>query len=182
MRVTMSLIGLGLVLAGCSPAANEGGQVRSPVAGAAGVALTPDGPLFRTAGLWETTTSASGGEAPPVTSRACLDPEIQKAWNPVAMPAGAASCAAPVTRTIPGGFAYDVVCKSEGAESSVAAEVTGDARQVAIKMTSRFAVEGGAPMTPGVILMKSRHIGPCPADMKPGDTLEADGTRGRVGE
>ena len=182
MRAIATLLGLVLMTGACSPGAEEAG---GPAAGGGGgptAGLSPDGPLFGTPGLWETTTSVSGGEAEAVTSRACLDAELQSRWSPIPEPNDAVECAAPRKRGIPGGYAYDIVCKGEGMETAMSAEITGDARNVQVKMTNRFQVDGGAPMNPGTITMKSRHLGPCPADMKPGDTVESDGQRGRVDE
>ncbi|WP_156389245.1 DUF3617 family protein [Brevundimonas sp. Root1423] len=182
MRMIATLLGVALVVGACSQGADEDGGPAASGAASSSAGLSPDGPLFKTSGLWETTTSVSGGEAEPVTSRACLNAELQNRWSPIPEPSEAVECSAPQKRNIPGGYAYEIACKAEGMETGVSAEITGDARNVEIKMTNRFTVDGGPPMTPGTITMKSRHLGPCPADMKPGDTVESDGQRGRVDE
>lgn len=182
MRVFVTLLGVALMAGACSPGANETGASPTAAGGASGAGLSPDRPLFGTPGLWETTTSVSGGEAEAVTSKACLDAALQDRWSPMPEPNEIVECAAPQNREIPGGYAYDVACKGEGMETAMSAEITGDARNVQIKMTNRFQVDGAPAMNPGVITMKSRHLGPCPADMKPGDTVESDGQRGRVDE
>ena len=128
MRKLGVIICLSLVVAPCLTA-----EARD-VVGASSLAGPPDATrqIFTTPGLWEITATVDG-EAVPGTSRACIDLELQKKHDIFAQVAPAnAGCDKPRRTPVAGGFNYQAVCKMEGATSTVAGELRGDARHVVI--------------------------------------------------
>lgn len=139
-------------------------------------ALNADGPIFAMPGLWET-TAVMDGQPVPGTSRACVDLELQKAHDLFAQiaPAASAGCEKPRRTSVAGGFDYQAVCKMEGATSTVAGELRGDARHVVIRAKVDAVVEGASIPSVSYVL-ESRWVGECPSGMMPGD-IDEDGQR-----
>lgn len=171
MRKLGVIICLSLVVAPCLTAQAQN------VVGASSLAGPPDATrqIFTTPGLWEITATLDG-QAVPGTSRACIDLELQKKHDIFAQVAPAnAGCDKPRRTPVAGGFNYQAVCKMEGATSTVAGELRGDARHVVIRAKVNVAI-AGASTPPVSYVLESRWVGQCPSGMKPGD-VDEDGQR-----
>lgn len=144
---------------GTATSAPSGGQPASP-------ASTP----LRRAGLWEQTVASAGATQ---SSRICLDASLSKqlaAWGQAQTDAKCQE--GPMTPRPGGGWAFSSTCDM-GAQGKTTTEgvLSGDP-------ASRYAIDAQttttgakAQMMNGVhkFSMKAEWIGPCPADMKPGD-------------
>jgi hypothetical protein len=157
-----------LTLAACSGSndADAPGDKAAPVVGGP----TLDGPMLVTPGLWRTTTSVNGKQAFGA-NRMCIDVDSQKASDLLSQ-AVETGCGQPVRRAIPGGFAYDLVCEQEGMKTTVSGQVTGDAKRVVMRSTTRMAGPDGDVAPPATVVVENLHVGACPAGMKPGDSVQ----------
>lgn len=159
-----------LILTACSkPETGKGGDASGPIKGAAtGPSL--NGPLLATPGLWRTTTTV-GGRQVLGANLACVDLTSQKAGHDLGQ-TEETGCRAPVRRSIAGGFAYEVACEKDGLKTMVAGEVTGDARRVVMRSTTRLVGPDGDAAPPTEVVVENVHVGPCPAGMTPGQSTQ----------
>ncbi len=176
-RTTVALLA-GLTLAACSkPSGDQASEAPEGAAAAAVAAPDATGPMFLTAGLWETTASINGAAAAG-KNRACIDAAWQQTHDALEQisPAGA-GCEKAVRRPALGGFNYEMTCRQEGAVSHVVGEVRGDARHVSVRATATMKMDG-EDMPPVKVAMDSKWVGACPAGMKPGDMADDAGQAG----
>lgn len=155
-----------LALAACSGSDDAPGRKAASAIG--GPSL--DGPMLATPGLWRTTTTINGNQVFG-SNRMCVDADSQKATDMVSQ-AVETGCAQPVRRAVAGGFAYDLVCEKDGLKTMVSGEVTGDARRVVMRSTTRMTGPEGDVTPPATMVAESVHAGACPAGMKPGDSVQ----------
>lgn len=127
--------------------------------------------MLATAGLWRTTTTVDGRPALGA-HLACVDEASQRASDLDST--ADAGCKKPVPRPIPGGYAYDLVCEQDGLTTTVRGEVKGSAKRVVMSSTTRLVGPEGDVMPPTRAVIENVYVGPCPADMKPGDSVQAD--------
>lgn len=169
MRNIVFVVAPILLLAACSGAKQAGHSESKPALPAPG-GPTIDGPMLSEPGLWRTTTTVNGRRVVGVY-RACVDAASQKAddifENPSEM-----GCDTPVRRAIANGYAYELVCRKDGVKTQVAGEVKGDARRVEMTSTTRVTGPDGATVPPANVGVESVYVGPCPVDMKPGQSVQ----------
>jgi hypothetical protein len=171
MHKTVLLAAPLLALSACSgrddAAEPKAAQTMAP-AQAAGPSL--DGPMLATAGLWRTTTTVAGRK-PFGANRTCVDVARQKA-DDMPNPPAEMGCKPPARRPIAGGYAYELVCNKDGLKILTSGEVKGDAKRVTMTSTSRVVSPDGDVAPPSGVVIESVYVGPCPAGMKPGDSVQ----------
>lgn len=172
MRRTALIIAPLLLLAACSASENEAAPAAGAEAAVANAAGGPslDGPMLATAGLWRTTTTANGKQAFGAL-RTCVDAASQAQSDPFAQ-AAETGCQKPARRALAGGYTYELVCEKDGVKTAVSGEVRGDAKRVVMTSTTRMTGPDGDIMPPATVVIENVHVGPCPADMKPGDFVQ----------
>lgn len=143
----------------------------------AGPASAPAGTPRLRAGLWRVTM---GGEAPAGETRMCLDDALQARMSVIGSQASAGACQqSVVTPRLGGGYSFRTVCDATamgGGRSVSEGEITGDLT-TSYASHSTVTTEGApaAQMNRAVtVTAEGAYLGPCPADMKPGD-LEMEG-------
>ncbi len=139
----------------------------------------------RRAGLWEQTTAMDGRPLGPAgKTRLCLDAATDARLSLTGRRAAGAACEKPVVNRLPGGGVQFVSSCSMGAAGRVTTTgtVSGD-------FSTSYAVHSqtevtGAPLAPmngrHVIDVTARYLGPCPADMTPGDMVGGGGVKGNI--
>ncbi|NEX94964.1 DUF3617 family protein [Caulobacter sp. 17J65-9] len=158
-----------LALAACSGPKDEARpDAASKPVQAGGPSL--DGPMLATPGLWRTKTMVNGRPALGA-NKTCVDAASQKAEDMFTQQ-GATGCQSPARRQISGGYAYDLVCEQDGLKTLVSGEVKGDAKHVVMTSTTRMTGPDGDVMPPATVVIDSAYVGPCPAGMKPGDSVQ----------
>lgn len=125
----------------------------------------------RKSGLWESTMSSAQMGNTKVTSQQCIDAKTDADMLKKAMGNGAQSsdCSQHNTKRTASGFEMDSVCKQGDGTFTSHMVVTGDFNsQYKMEMTGRRtpSKQGMSDFQSTVV---ARHVGACPADMKPGD-------------
>ena len=132
---------------------------------------------MRKAGLWEMTMQMSAPMQMTVTSKQCTDASEEKAGaafrsNGPTMPGGV-DCKAGVPLPAPGGgWSYSSVCTMKSMTMTTSGVAKGD-------FNSGYHMESTTRMSPAPIpqlaeshmTMDAKWVGPCPADIKPGDMI-----------
>jgi hypothetical protein len=167
---------LGLAAAGCGKGTTETRQVVRAAPGATGLPAAVPHPVRRP-GLWAQTTQFGGVTQ---TSRICLDAAMDAKMGLQAKPADTPCAQAAVTPVAGGGWAFSSTCGMGEAGTMVSHGVaSGD-------LTAHYRVDvettttgSAAPQMNGTrkFSIDARWLGPCPADMKPGDVMLANGMR-----
>lgn len=162
---------------GLTACQKSGEDKTGAAAPAAGAAAAPIGTPRLKAGLWRVTM---GGEAPAGESRMCLDEALQARMSVIGAQSSAGACQqSVVTPRIGGGYSFRTVCDATamgGGRTISEGEITGDLTTT-YASRSTVTTEGApaAQMNRAVtVTAQGSYVGPCPADMKPGD-LEMDG-------
>lgn len=157
-----------------APAPAAAGVAQSPAPPPTGVAAAP----LRRAGLWEQTVSSAGKIQ---TSRICLDPSLAKelaAWGEAHTDAKCSE--GPMAPRAGGGWSFSSTCDlGRSGKTTTTGVMSGDPAsryQIDAESTTSGAP---APSMNGVhkFSMKAAWVGPCPADMKPGDMTLPGGQR-----
>ncbi|MBP6879239.1 MAG: hypothetical protein KBC34_14535 [Phenylobacterium sp.] len=158
-----------LALAACSGRDDASGGAPSLKTG---TGPTLDGPMFATPGLWRTTTSVNGRQAFGA-NRACVDAGARtlERMGPDTAPAEL-GCGVPRRRAVPGGFSYDLACEAQGVRTLISGKITGDAKRVVMATTTRMTGPDGQAMPTAEVLVESLFVGPCPAGMQPGESIQ----------
>ena len=138
------------------------------VLGAAAPAFADDLPR-RKPGLWETTMSSGQMQGRNVVSQQCIDEKTDADLLKNAVGGKNSSCSKPEMKRIAKGWEFDSVCKQGEGTITSHTTITGD-------FNSQYTMDIKGRRTPplnGVSDFQStvnaRHLGACPADMKPGD-------------
>ena len=124
----------------------------------------------RKSGLWEMQMSSSmvGGG---ITMLQCIDDKTDAQMQKQALQANGSGNCTVSSKRVAADWEYLSVCKQEGMTVRSSTRVSGDF-QSAYQMDSTTRME--PPPMPGMTevktLIKLRHMGACPASMKPGDT------------
>lgn len=169
MRKIALLVAPLLALSACSD--REGAADPKAEAAAEDAGLSLDGPMLATPGLWRTTTSANGAKAFGA-NRSCVDAASQKDDHLISAPADM-GCTPPERRPSAGGYAYQLTCVQDGLKTAISGKVTGNAKRVTITSTTHMTgPDGSQAMPPTTIVVDSIYVGPCPAGMKPGDSVQ----------
>lgn len=147
---------------------------------AAAAALLPSlasaqGMPMRRDGLWETTMKMSAPVPMTMTSRQCTDAAEEKAGaafrNNGPQQAGV-DCKAGPGGPVPGGWRYSMTCKMQNMTMTTNGMARGDFKTgYHMESTTRMTPAPMPQMATTTMVMDARWIGPCPADMKPGDTI-----------
>ncbi|HTK36720.1 MAG TPA: DUF3617 family protein [Caulobacteraceae bacterium] len=161
-------------------------RVPSPLALASLAVLIPAAalaqPPMRRDGLWEMTIQMSAPVKTTMTTRQCTDASQEKAGamfrNSGPNAPGGVDCKAGVPLPAPGGgWSYSSTCTMKDMTMATSGTVRGDFR-------TGYHMESVTRMTPAPMpqlaeshmVMDAKWLGPCPADMKPGD-MEMNGRR-----
>lgn len=133
----------------------------------------------RKSGLWETTVSMSQGGFSQ-TLKQCVDEatdtEMMNMGAETSKSMGASCSKSEVTRTATG-FENEVECDMDGSKLRSKGSFTGDFSS-AFSGTVTTTVTPplfGAPSTTTTI--QAKYVGPCPADMQPGDLILPNGMK-----
>jgi len=138
-------------------------------------ALSATAPAFaddlprRKPGLWETTMSSGLAQERPVVSQQCIDEKTDADLLKNAASGKDASCTQTAMKRLSKGWEFDSVCKQTDGTLTSHTTITGDFNsQYTMVMKGRWT-----PPLHGVSDFQStinaRHMGACPADMRPGD-------------
>ena len=124
-------------------------------------------------GLWETTTTFEGGDAPAQTFRQCTDENsdaLIKRLNQLTVGARQEKCSPPEVQTNGNTTVADSVCKVGPTTITSRSVITSSDNAYTIKMTSKW--EGGAPV-PGIpaagtsnMTIEGKWLGECQAEQK----------------
>lgn len=131
---------------------------------------------MRRDGLWEMTMKMSAPMAMTTSMRQCTDAAEERAGaafrNGGPQQAGV-SCKAGTPMPAPGGgWSYSSVCTMRGMTMTTRGVARGDFRTAYhMESTTRMEPAPMPQMAETRMVMDSKWIGPCPADMKPGDTI-----------
>ncbi len=134
-----------------------------------GAAQSQEMPV-RKPGLWEMQMSSSmvGGG---VTMLQCIDDKTDAQMQKQALQSNGGNNCTVSSKRLGADWEYLAVCKQEGMTVRSSTRVSGDF-QSAYQMDTTTRME--PPPVPGMAevktLVKLRHMGACPASMKPGDT------------
>lgn len=163
----LTAVAASALLAACHPA-HKADQSRMTLPGAD---TAP-----RKEGLWE--QKVSDGTHPAQVTRLCLDAGAHRAVTYLGESLNRDLCSkSGMKRGDDGAWSFSSTCKaSGGAEVTTTGVATGDfTANYQIKL-QRTEVGG---RTPGVqrFVVDAAWKGPCPADMKPGDIILADGSK-----
>ncbi|MDB5799967.1 MAG: hypothetical protein JWL63_906 [Rhodocyclales bacterium] len=137
----------------------------------ASIAATAQEMPRRKPGLWESTMSSPQMQGRNVVSQQCVDEKTDADMLKRTVPdAGKeSSCTRQGMTRLANGWEFDTVCKQADGTLTMHAKITGD-------FGSQYKMEVTGHRTPpkkGMAeiqsTMTARHLGACPADMKPGD-------------
>ncbi len=142
------------------------------------IALATDLPK-RASGLWETTVTMQKG-IPPQKMKECVDEatdaEMMKMATDATTSMGA-SCSKNDVRKTASGFESKSECSMAGSKIHTTGSFTGD-------FTTEYKGEVTTTMTPPLFgqpgsktTITAKRLGPCAADMKPGDIVMANGMK-----
>lgn len=179
------LIGRTLVLAGLATTLGLGGckfPSYGAVDGGGHAAMPGADAQSRKAGLWE--QKVSNGTTSQVT-RLCLDAASHTAMFYLGESLNRDTCKShTMTRQADGSWRFDTVCTVGGAQVTSKGVASGDFNAAyQIKMeTSTLAAGQAAGGAPERFVVDAAWKGPCPAGMKPGDIVSADGTKLTIGQ
>lgn len=133
----------------------------------------------RRSGLWETTVTPGKG-LPPQTMKECVDEATDTAMMKSATDtskAMGASCSKNEFKPTATGFESESECAMAGTKIHSKGSFTGD-------FASAYAGSVTTTMTPAmfgeptsITTISAKHLGPCAADMKPGDVVLANGMK-----
>jgi hypothetical protein len=135
----------------------------------------------RKAGLWEVSVSLEGRNAPSPAIRQCTDAATDQALQNNAGPAGAPrSCAKRDVNRSGDTVTVDSVCTVGTRTTTSHVVITGNFDS-AYTMTITSQTEGaqGGPRTTN---MTAKWLGPCAADLKPGDMILPGGRKFNVND
>jgi hypothetical protein len=133
-------------------------------------------PPFTKDGLWQATTSHTmAGKTSQMTLKICQDRSMQqKDRERSAQFRAQDQCAHTTTQTAPGVYVNEKKCAAgpnAGSSSKSTLTFQGEtAYHLDMHMTSKTGAEN-------TMTIDAKYLGPCPADMKPGDTLTPDGKK-----
>ena len=170
MRIFVGVCLAALTLAACDRSAETPETTAGQAAAAPDTAPVPAGldaaPVV-SAGLWELTSRTAGMEG---KVRTCFDPKLQGESAIVAQGMDRRNCSRSDWRKTADGHAFDVACERGGRMFVSSGTLTGDLTQsYELKADSVMSVDGvtrGAKQD-----VAARHLGDCPADVKPGEVL-----------
>lgn len=136
---------------------------------------------MRRDGLWEMTMQMSAPVAMTMTSKQCTDASQEKAgamFRNNSPNAGGVDCKAGVPLPAAGGgWSYSSTCTMHNMTMSTSGTVRGDFRTgYHMDSTTRMSPAPMPQMAQTHMIIDAKWLGPCPADMKPGD-MEMNGHR-----
>ncbi len=159
-------------------------HISLPFAIATIACLTPhlalaETPPARASGLWETSISMDSG-MPNQKIKECVDQATDAEMFKSAMDASKAmggTCSKNSFKRTTSGFESESVCTVAGSTISSKGTFTGDfssgyTGEVVTTHTPPLFGNGGSKTT-----FSAKHLGPCGADMKPGDIIMANGMK-----
>lgn len=137
-------------------------------------------PPFTKDGLWEATTShLMAGKTNQMTMKICQDHSTQQKDRELSAQLRAKDqCVHSTTQPAPGVYVVEKKCTtgpSAGTSSKGTMTFRGDS---AYRMEMRMTNGAGAESS---MTIEAKYVGPCPADMKPGDTIMPDGKKFSAG-
>jgi hypothetical protein len=178
MRTVVLIAASALVLAGCGKAG--GARAAAPTSGDG--AVVSAGPPTRRAGLWEQTMTHDGAPLGIVGRvRLCVDRASEAKLSLFGGKMSRGACPRQsVVRGAGGGYAFTSTCDmGQAGVTTSSGTLNGD-------LGTRYRVHAQSDTTgSSVPAMNGRHVtdidatwlGPCPADMKPGDMVMGNGMR-----
>lgn len=129
-----------------------------------------DAPPHRRSGLWATHMVTAQHTGPGITSQQCIDAQTDEAMQRRVMEGdGTLKCTRTGFSRIPGGFESGSVCKTNRGTLTSKMRLTGD-----MQSAYRMEISGHRDPPQGAFtdthtVVEAKWLGPCPADMKPGD-------------
>jgi hypothetical protein len=138
----------------------------------AALAQSLDAPMRRP-GLWEQSMAMPGVRSGGMTMKYCTDTALEKRYSVFSANLRGNSCSKAEIHRTPMGVSFQSVCNFGGATRTTTGTATGD-------FQSNFHMEAVTHSTAGAdshISMDGKWLGPCPADMRPGDTVMPNGMK-----
>jgi hypothetical protein len=131
---------------------------------------------MRKDGLWEMTMRMSAPVPSTVTTRQCTDSSHEKGGaafrNNGPQAAGVDCKAGPVGPVPGGGWTYSSTCTMRGMTMATTGMARGDFKTgYHMESTTRMTPAPMPQMAETKMVMDAKWLGPCPADMKPGDVV-----------
>jgi hypothetical protein len=132
-------------------------------------------------GLWEMTIQMSAPVQTTMTSRQCTDATQEKGgavFNGNTPRASGVDCKAGTPLpAVGGGWSYSTVCHMRNMTMTTSGTARGDFKTgYHIDSVTRMSPAPMPQMAESHMVMDAKWVGPCPADMKPGD-VEMNGRR-----
>src|SRR5262249_2251096 len=133
----------------------------------------------RKAGLWELAMSFGTPGRAPQTMQQCIDAATDQTLHSSAGAAGQQDCSKRDINKTATGMTIDSVCTRAGKTITSPTEVTGSFDS---SYTMKITTETAGPRQPGelgsiTMTMQAKWLGPCKADMKPGDMIMPGGVK-----
>lgn len=130
---------------------------------------------MRKDGLWEMTMKMSSPAPVTMTTRQCTDASQEKggaAFRNNNPQASGVDCKAGPMVPVPGGWRYSSTCTMKTMTMTTTGVATGDFRSgYHMESTTKMSPAPMPQMAESKVVIDAKWLGPCPADMKPGDTI-----------
>ena len=134
-----------------------------------------DEALSRKPGLWEVKASIENSNAPARTVRQCIDAATDQMLQSSAGPISPAACAQHSVQRAADQIVQDFSCVVAGAPATAHSVVNGSLDSA---YTMTVTAQGGAvPDGKMTMTMEGKWLGPCTADLKPGDIIVNNGIK-----
>jgi hypothetical protein len=143
---------------------------------ACGAARAADLPP-RKPGLWQVDMTMPGGPMPPQQMKMCIDKDTDADMQKLGMNASKGTCSTPQIVHNGDTVTIDSSCKMGTTQASTHAvsRFTGDTAYHT-DITTKFDPPMGG-LSQQVMAQDAKWVGPCPADMQPGDVLMGNGMK-----
>ena len=133
----------------------------------------------RKAGLWEVSMGFGGAGRGGPTMQQCTDATTDQALHSSAGAATQQDCSKREVKRTAGGMTIDMVCTRAGKTISSHVDITGsfDSSYVMKITTDTGAPRPSGETGPLTVTMEAKWVGPCKADMRPGDMIMPGGMK-----
>jgi len=139
---------------------------------------TADTMPHRKPGLWQITSTMQGGPMPSMTSKYCIDAATENALMHAGQSMARRNCESPVMHVSGNTAVINGTCKFGNMTSTSHTVITFSGADAYHGETHSHMSPAPQGMPPEMVTtMDARWMGPCSADMKPGDIVMGNGMR-----
>jgi hypothetical protein len=151
--------------------------VSAALAGPIALAASVEDLPRRKPGLWETIITPGEGQRPPITNRMCLDAETDRDLIRFGMGAASEVCSKQ-DLSISGNVAtIDAVCQLGPSKQTTRSTITYTGNTAYRTQVKSHFDPPFLGKTDSSTSTEAKWMGPCPADMKPGDMVMGNGVK-----